>query len=518
MNQRSLQKFRGLVVLLTLVGLPLAGAAILAALQLEEAPEPRALIHPASQTQLAAAQPADVRDVPNVLLDNPPDHDDQLDSPFVRVADAVIPAVVSVEAFRFIEADESHLDVFRRMYERRGEGSEERFEVPSAGSGFIIDDAGYVLTNDHVVAGAERITVHLADGRNYDAYLLGSDPGTDIAVLKISVPFGHDSLPTLPLGNSDAMRVGDWAIAVGNPLGELESSFTVGVVSATGRNNLRIAGGGPTYQDFIQTDASINFGNSGGPLVNLRGEAIGINSAVNPTGQGLGFAIPLNMVREVAVELIQSGTVRRGYLGIWPRELSDDTRRNYDIDDDVVGVLVGQVEDDTPAQDSGFREGDVILRFNRSKVADVPEFRQIVADAGVGADVPVRVLRDGRERDLNVVLALRPDTPEPPRETEPMSEEDWLGLELSEITPELMALYNLQQTRGVVCSQVSLGRPAASSGLRVGDVVLEVNDRKIKDIEDFRDAMTDAVQAGESLEIEVRRGNSSTTIEVETEG
>jgi S1-C subfamily serine protease len=369
-----------------------------------------------------------------------------------------------------------------------------------------------------VVAGAERVSVQLADGREYDAYLMGTDPGTDVAVLRIEVPETDPPLPVLPLGNSDDMVVGDWAVAVGNPLGELQGSFTVGVISATGRSNLRIAGGGPTYQDFIQTDASINFGNSGGPLVNIRGEAIGINSAVNPTGQGLGFAIPINMARDVAVELIGSGTVRRGFLGIVPQELTDAARDTWRVDSAVLGVLVGNVQEDTPASRGGLEEGDVITQFNGREVSDVPEFRRIVADAGVGATVPIRISRDGRERGLEVVLVLRPDTPEPPPDAESVGAETWLGARFQDVTPELVALFNLHRSEGVVLTRIDMGRPAAAGGLRVGDLVLELNERQVKDVGGLQAAFKDAVSNGDRLVFRVQRGRQTTRIDILWEG
>jgi S1-C subfamily serine protease len=314
------------------------------------------------------------------------------------------------------------------------------------------------------------------------------------------------------------MRVGDWAIAVGNPLGELESTFTVGVISATGRNNLRIAGGGPTYQDFMQTDASINFGNSGGPLVNLRGEVIGINSAVNPTGQGLGFAIPVNMARAVAVELIRSGTVRRGFLGIVPEELSAEDREQGRLPHDLAGVFVDSVQPDSPADAGGLRGGDVILEFDGLRVADVPEFRRIVADAGVGTEVSVRVHRDGKERELHVTLALRPDTPEPPADLPEIREEDWLRAEVEEITPEFVARHHLAQLQGLVVTRLDTSGRGAAGGVRVGDVILAVNGENVKDLWGFRSELRKAISTDVEVSLQIQRGANTLRVVIGREG
>jgi serine protease Do len=262
----------------------------------------------------------------------------------------------------------------------------------------------------------------------------------------------------------------------------------------------------------MQTDASINFGNSGGPLVNVRGEVIGINSAVNPTGQGLGFAIPINMAREVAVELIRSGTVRRGYLGIRPWPLDEDD--SPDGLDGRPGILVRQVVDDTPASDAGLEEGDVILSFNDQATGSVPEFMEIVAEAGVGNEVPLRVLRNGRDRDLHVVLALRPSTQAPPEDFAPPLPEEWLGADIEEVDPEHVDLFGLSTLEGIVVTAIDMGRPAARSGLRVGDVILGVNGREVEDVEGFRTALLDALGESDAVDLDLLRGGSRTSVTV----
>ena len=282
-------------------------------------------------------------------------------SPFVAVADAVLPAVVSVDTKRTVRrGTDPFSDMFREFfgeewYRRRfGDEDSERYreyEVPGSASGFIYDRDGYILTNNHVVDGADEIEVALSDGREFSAEIVGQDPSTDIAVIKID----GDDLPTVNLGDSDDMRVGDWAIAVGNPL-ELEGTVTVGVISAKGRTDLNIRGGAPLYQDFIQTDASINFGNSGGPLVNIEGEVVGVNTAINASANGIGFAIPINLARNVAESLVSQGKVVRGYLGVVPQEITPELAEARDLQS-TGGIMIANVQEDTPAHDAGLEAG-----------------------------------------------------------------------------------------------------------------------------------------------------------------
>ena len=234
----------------------------------------------------------------------------------------------------------------------------------------------------------------LLDESEYEAEVVGADPNTDIAILKIEDD--HD-LPLVRLGDSESIRIGDWAIAIGNPFGRLEGTVTVGVISAKGRSALSIVGGTPALQDFIQTDASINFGNSGGPLVNIKGEAVGMNTAINPLGQGIGFAIPINLVRHVADEIIEHGKVAWGYLGVLPQEITRDLAEALGVEPRS-GILVGSVVEDAPAERAGIRRGDIIIKFNGTEVGDVDQFRLKVAETGVDREVPVVVLRDGDRR------------------------------------------------------------------------------------------------------------------------
>jgi serine protease Do len=509
-------------VKLLLIGLTLVSIGVIAGLLLSTSlPEGR------PESAVSVASPGDGPEagleVPRALVNFPPAEGEPLTSPFVDVARKVVPAVVSVETRRKIthpRIDGPGNDLFRRLFpdnKDKDEGeSDEQIEIPSSGSGFIIDPAGYVFTNDHVIEGSNEMTLHLADGRTYAAWLVGRDPGTDVAVLKIDLPAGDPALPVVPLGNSDEIRVGDWAIAIGNPLGELEGTLTVGIVSAKGRKDLRIAGGGPTYQDFIQTDASINFGNSGGPLVNGRGEVIGINSAVNPTGQGLGFTIPINMAREVAIELIRNGTIRRGFLGILPQEITEDIRQAFDLPASG-GILVGNVQTETPAEDGGLEAGDVIVDFNGEPVSNVAEFRALVAKAGVGVDVPIRLLRKGEPKSVHVVLAERPDTPEPPDRRVRERDALWLGATFNDISIPLAKEYDLDRDSGVVVTKVRGGSQASMGGLREGDVVLEVNRTRVGSKGDMDTALNRARDDGKPAVLLIEREGTTSFVTIRLE-
>ena len=431
-----------------------------------------------------------------------------LESPFTRIADRTLPAVVSIETKRTINHpsggsfDGPYGDFFRRLFpdnpqgQGQGQGDDgdndnndqapqRQMKVPSSGSGFIIDPQGRILTNNHVVKDASDITVTLSDHRKFKAKVVGTDPSTDVAVIQI-----HDGedLPVVPLGDSDEIRIGDWAIAIGNALGELDGTLTVGVISAKGRSNLSIVGGAPAYQQFIQTDASINFGNSGGPLLNIRGEAIGINTAINPSGEGIGFAIPINLAKNIAHQLVANGKVVRGYLGILPQELTPELADNWGMHGRK-GVLVGSVSSDTPASKAGFQVKDVITTFDGRDVDDVERFRLLVADTPVNKKVKVNVLRSGQPRDLYVTLSERPKEDQLQRQAQPKFE---LGLRVESLQSETAKSLDIKDKQGVVVVDVSQGSAADDAGLQRGDVIKEVNDQSVKDVTSYNAAVTRA--------------------------
>jgi serine protease Do len=446
------------------------------------------------------------------------------ESPFVAVADHVLPAVVSVDTKRTIRRS---ADPFREMFreffgERRYReyyGDEERyreFEVPGSASGFIFDPEGYILTNNHVVSGADEIEVTLSDGREFDATIVGQDPSTDVAVIRIEDGDRAD-LPTVNLGDSDEIRVGDWAIAIGNPL-ELAGTVTVGVISAVGRVDLNIRGSTPLYQDFIQTDASINFGNSGGPLVNIDGEVIGVNTAINPGASGIGFAIPVNLARNVAESLISEGKVVRGYLGVIPQEITPQLAEARGIEVDE-GVIIASVEDGTPAEEAGLEPGDVVLRFAGVKIIDVPQFRRVVASVAPDRDVEVEILRDGRRRTLSAALAERPDTyaAEEEEQQRPREPAQWFGIDVVEVDDPLAEDLNIDADEGVLVVNIKGGSPAADGGLLVGDVIVKIGDEKVENLADYERIMKKVEKSDRAFALMVQRGPHTYFVAIEPE-
>lgn len=405
------------------------------------------------------------------------------ESPFVAVAERVQEAVVNVNTRKTFE----HPPIPGREGDPLRDLLPEMdgpMDVPSSASGFVFDERGYVITNNHVIAEAEEIVVTFMDGREFDADVIGVDPSTDVAVLRIE---GAAPFPALSLGDSEKIRVGDWAIAVGNPFGYLQGTVTVGVISAVGRADLDIAGGTPLYQNFIQTDASINFGNSGGPLVNIHGEVVGVNTAINPSGQGIGFAIPMNLAKRIADQLIARGRVVRAYLGVYPQELTPEIVEAKGLGP-VRGILVGQVVPDAPADRSGLERGDVILSFGGVETGDVSRFRMVVAESEVGTEVDIVYIRNGERRTAKVRLAERPDVAVAREEPAPV--ESWLGLTVVDPSTEPGAVeaLGLQGEPGVLVSGVERGSAAWRAGLRAGDLVQEIDDRNVVDLGGYEDA------------------------------
>jgi Do/DeqQ family serine protease len=410
-----------------------------------------------------------------------------MESPFVKVAEKLKPSVVYVEVIREREVRMPFhdFDPFRRFFGPQPErdSEPETRKVPSSGSGVIIDSEGLVLTNNHVVEDAIEITVNLADGIERQGTIVGTDPETDLALISIGeVPEDH----VAPLGDSDKLQIGEWAIAMGNPLG-LDWTLTVGVISAKGRANLNISGGGPTFQDFIQTDASINFGNSGGPLTNIHGEVIGINAAINTRAENIGFAIPINLAKEVVRQLRDAGEVKRGYLGMLPRELTRIMKEALDIDTDVKGVFVESVEPDTPAEEGGLEASDVIVEIDNEPVSDVNDFRFRIARHAPGDKLMLTVLREGKEKKLTFKLGDRADllassgrTPQSQR-----APEAWMGLEVVSLDDPRVRGLELEVNRGVLVFSIQEDSPAEGK-LRRGDVIAEVDKQEIDNLDDWR--------------------------------
>ena len=349
---------------------------------------------------------------------------DALQAAFVSVADKVRPAVVNIGTVQVSRSrrtpvvpgpgtdDPFFKDFFDQFFGRGGPGRREEFRQPGLGSGVIIDKRGYVLTNFHVIRGADSVTVKLPSKQEFQGRIVGTDAKTDLAIVRFQ-PEGD--LRVAALGDSDTLRVGEWAIAIGNPFG-LDQTVTVGVVSATGRSEVGIA----TYENFIQTDASINPGNSGGPLVNLRGEVIGINTAIVATGQGIGFAIPANMVKRVISQLIDRGKVTRGWIGVSLQPLTTELAQALGLDN-TRGAIVARVYPGSPAATAGLQPNDVIVKFGATPVDDYHHLQRLSSDAEPGTSVPLDVIRKRDHKTLTLKIAESPDSAPPPTPPTPPS-------------------------------------------------------------------------------------------------
>jgi serine protease Do len=410
------------------------------------------------------------------------------ESPFVSVVQQALPAVVFIDVRKNVTTggpDDPQEELFRRFFHQDLPRRQET--QPSSGSGFIIDEKGYVLTNNHVVRDAGEINVTLNDGRKFKAKVIGTDPETDVAVIKID----GDHLPALRLGDSDELRVGDWAIAIGNPLGVLRGSVTVGIISAQGRSDLNIFGGSPAFQDFIQTDASINFGNSGGPLCNIRGEAIGINTAINPSGQGIGFAIPINLAKHVSDQLIAHGQVKRAMLGVYLADLTPEIAEGFGIADEK-GVIIQNVMDNSPAQRAGLERNDVVVEFDGQPVTELQKFRIRVADTPAGRKVPVVVLRGGKRMTFYVTLTDRPDEQtlagmQPGGSNAEPESQNVSGLHVRTLTDEEKSSAKVDS--GVMITDVDAGSSADDAGLEAGEIIEEVGGKAVNSAPDFAKMM-----------------------------
>jgi serine protease Do len=368
-------------------------------------------------------------------------------------------------------------DFFNKFF---GEMMPKSFKTRSLGSGFIIDPKGYVVTNNHVVEGAEKIKVILVGGKEYKATIKGRDPKTDLALIKIVDP--PPNLPFLKLGDSDAIQVGDWVLAVGNPFG-LGHTVTQGIISAKGR----VIGAGP-YDNFLQTDASINPGNSGGPLLNLKGEVIGINTAILASGQGIGFATPSNIAKFVIPQLREKGKVIRGMIGVQVQNVTPELAKTFGMSE-ARGALVAEVNPGSPAQKAGMHRGDIIIEFNGHPIHEMNELPRLVADTPPGSKATVKVLRKGKEKTLHLTIVELTEARQARAREEHKGEKTPLGLEVQNLTPNLAQQFRLRDHKGVVVVQVEPGSPASEGGLRAGDMILEVNGTVVSTVREYNAAI-----------------------------
>jgi serine protease Do len=368
-------------------------------------------------------------------------------------------------------------DPFRDFFEKFFGNIPKSFKHRSLGSGFLIDAAGHIITNNHVVDGSDKIKVKLVGGREFSATIKGRDPKTDLALIQIAKP--PKDLPFLVLGDSDAIRVGDWVLAVGNPFG-LSHTVTQGIISAKGR----VIGAGP-YDNFLQTDASINPGNSGGPLINLKGEVVGINTAILATGQGIGFATPSNLAKTVIPQLMAKGKVTRGMIGVQVQNVTPELAKSFGMAEPK-GALVAEVNPGTPAEKAGLQREDIIIEFNGHPIHEMNELPRLVAETAPGAKATLKVLRHGKEKTFHLTITELKEEKQAKAGREGGEESSPLGLAVKDLTQNLAQRLRLKETRGVVVMQVESGSAAADAGFRPGDLIQEINGQTVGSVKDYQ--------------------------------
>ena len=426
---------------------------------------------------------------------------------FTELAEKYSPAVVNIRSEKngkrsmdvnphfkggpFEKNDPFH-DFFEKFF---GGRPNQGFKQRSLGSGFIIDHDGYIVTNNHVVEGADKIKVILKDDREFDAEVKGRDPNTDLALIKIK---SDGNLPIIQFGNSDDVKVGEWVMAIGNPFG-LEHTVTVGIISAKGR----VIGSGP-YDDFIQTDASINPGNSGGPLINMKGKVVGINTAIIAGGQGIGFAIPVNMAKGIIEQLQSKGEVTRGWLGIGIQDLTKELKDYYGVKGEA-GVLVTKVFPGDPAEKAGMRDKDIILEVNGKKVDSSRELSRTIAEAPVGQKTKLMVLRGGTEKEFTIELGKRPETMVAAQSPE-IQKKNPLGIAVSNLTPEIIQQFRLQTEKGVMVVGVEPDSKGEEAGVMPGDLIKEINHRDVEDVDQYLKEIG-KFKKGETISLYILRSN-----------
>jgi len=427
---------------------------------------------------------------------------------FSTLADTASPAVVNISTVKtikgggpvfrhFYQNPWGDQDPFKDFFEKFfGDEQQQEFKQRSLGSGFIIDKDGYIVTNNHVIADADEIKVKLNSGKEYNAKIIGRDPSTDIALIKIKADSNYS---IVNLGDSDELKVGEWVVAIGNPFG-LEHTVTAGIVSAKGR----VIGSGP-YDDFIQTDASINPGNSGGPLINMKGNVVGINTAIIASGQGIGFAVPVNLAKGVIKQLKEEGEVTRGWLGVGIQDINDEMAEYYGVKGKK-GVLVSEVFPGDPADKAGIQTKDIIFEVNGQKIETSRELTRIIAGFHVGEVVKITVFRDGKEKTFKVKIAKREET-ERVASGIPPKEQDVFGIGVSNLTTETARRLNLRETQGVVVTGVQPNSQGEDKGIKIRDIIKEINHQSINTVDEYKDAIK-KVKKGDTVSMFIKRANS----------
>jgi serine protease Do len=451
-----------------------------------------------SPVELMGAKKVDVAAAPSAISPNL----------FVELTKRVKPGVVNISTkkvvkgggrvFRQFNPPSKERDLFRDFFGEEffnrffGETPQRDFVQRSLGSGFIIDKEGHIITNNHVIEGATEIRVRLSTEKEFDAEIIGRDAKTDLALIKIK---SWNDLPVVELGDSEKLEIGEWVMAIGNPFG-LSHTVTVGIVSAKGR----IIGTGP-FDEFIQTDASINPGNSGGPLFNINGEVVGINTAIVATGQGIGFAIPINVAKEILPQLKKKGKVTRGGIGVYVQKMTPELAKSFGLEKGE-GALVADVIAGGAAEAAGIRRGDVITKFDGKEIHEMNELPRVVAATPVGKDVEVEVLREGKPLKLKLKVGELKEEAAAPSEEKAQVE---LGMSVQEITPEMAQQLRLREAGGVIVSQVESGSPAEEAGVQRGDIIQEINGQPIRKLSDYQSAIG-KVKKDELIRLLVKRG------------
>ncbi|MFZ5571892.1 MAG: Do family serine endopeptidase [Thermodesulfobacteriota bacterium] len=428
---------------------------------------------------------------------------------FAELADNAGKAVVNISTVKTVKGGGMILHPFNQQPFQEPEGGDEfdefferffgadprrDYKQQSLGSGFLIDKEGDIVTNNHVVENADEIVVKLSDETELKAEIVGRDPNTDLALIRVKT---KEDLPFIQLGDSDSLQVGEWVVAIGNPFG-LDHTVTAGIVSAKGR----VIGSGP-YDDFIQTDASINPGNSGGPLINMRGEVIGINAAIIASGQGIGFAIPVNIAKNVIRQLKERGQVTRGWIGVAIQSLDDSLAEYYRIDKGA-GVLITEVFPGDPAEKAGIRANDILIKVDGAPVDQSRTVSKMIADIPVGKTVRITVLRDGAERDFMVTITQRNDDRLMASQDEGTGKAAAFGIHVADFSDELSVKFNLDKTEGIIVTDVDGNSTGESAGVIPGDVIKEIDHQPVPSVTDYARTVA-KLKKGESISLMIKR-------------
>lgn len=401
--------------------------------------------------------------------------------------------VVNISTSSVVQRPHMKLDPF---FEHFYKNIPRKQRQSSLGSGFIISDDGYIVTNHHVIDKAEKIEVTLYDGRNFTAEIVGKDKITELALIKIDA----EDLPYVKWGDSDEIDVGDWVLAIGNPLG-FDHTVTAGIISARGRSVF----GSTAYGQFLQTDAAINFGNSGGPLYNMDAEVIGINTAIVAGGQNLGFAIPSNLALNIIQQLRDEGKVARGWFGVGIQEVNKELAESFGLPDSMRGVILTDIGQGSPADKAGLEKGDIIVEFNGISLSKTTELQQLVAETQPGSDVRIRIFRDGRFLNKTVTVALRPSDTIVSLDRAGMM----FGMQLSELSPEIRSQSGIKEAFGLLVAEIDQTGIAWEKGIRKGDIILNANQNNLKTVDDFHQVVETARKGSRPITVLIYRNGRS---------